>query len=85
MKVIVVREVNYDGGQIGRCWRMCVCLDNAAAAGVVELFTKPVSYSEGERKFEPHVYREGLGITIIGFRGPSTFVYYNEQDVIEQL
>lgn len=84
MKVIVVREVNYDGGKIGRCWRMCVCRSYEAAAGVVELFTKPVSYADGERKFESHVHREGLGTTIIGFRGPaSTFVYYNEQDLIE--
>jgi len=82
MKVIVVREVNYYGGQIGRCWRMCVCLNNAAAAGAVELFTKSVSYRDGKRKFEPHVHRED-GETIIGFRGPSTFVYYNEQDVID--
>jgi hypothetical protein len=83
MTVLVVREVDYDGGKIGRCWRFCVCANKDAAGRVIELFTKPISYRDGERKFEPHVHREDRE-TIIGYRGPiPTFVYIEEKEILE--
>jgi len=83
MKVFVVQEVDYDGHRIGRCWRMVVCANTEAAGGAVELFTKPKSYADGLRKFEPWVHREE-GETIIGYLGPNpTFVYISEKEVKE--
>lgn len=83
MNVIIVREVDYDGWKLGRCWKMCVCATKEAAGHAVEVYTKPISYHDGLRKFEPHVHREDRE-TIIGYRGPGpTFVYVEEKEVLE--
>lgn len=79
----VVMEVDYDGGRLGRCWRLSVCADKEAAQRVVEQFTKPIHYHDGERCFEPHVHHDRMG-TIHGYRGPvPTFVYVEEKELLK--
>ena len=83
MKVFIVQEVDYDGHKIGRCWRFCVCSNPEAVGRVIELFTKPVKYKDGERPFVAHVHRDNDSRdTITGYLGPiPTFVYVTEKEI----
>lgn len=82
-KIILVQEVDYDGGQLGRPWRLVPCINREVAAKVIKELTQPIMYHDGPREWVSYTHRNGT-TCISGYLGPAqTFIFTKEVDVRE--
>ena len=87
MNATIVQKVDYDGARIGKTWALRVCLSQKAVDETIAEFTKPVNYSDGPRKYEPHEHTEPKERhlkPIRGWRGPEPLFVFTTQTEIKE-